>query len=103
MRSNVVHAACAILIALAALSCGEGGPAAPAEISGPWEGLISVQGIEMEIDVNFTGSPDSPAGTIDIPVQGASGLVLTGVSIEGDSVSFDLPSGLGLARFRGVA
>lgn len=103
MRSNDVHAACAILIALAAFSCGGGGPAAPAEINGPWEGLISVQGIEMEIDVNFTGSPDSPAGTIDIPVQGAFGLALTGVSVEGDSVSFDLPSGLGMARFRGVA
>lgn len=103
MKIPAVPVTCAILFPLVTLSCGGRRPAAPAEIAGSWEGLLSVQGLEMEINVDFTGNPDSLAGTIDIPVQGAFGLALTGVSIEGDSVAFDLPSGLGLARFRGVA
>lgn len=103
MKNTGIISAFEILVLLATVSCGGSRPASPAEIAGSWEGLLSVQGLEMEIAVDFTGNADSLSGTIDIPVQGAFGLALTGVSIEGDSVAFDLPSGLGLASFRGVA
>ncbi len=76
---------------------------ADSDISGAWDGSISISGIELDINVDFTlddtGSYD--AG-IDIPIQGAFGLELVNVFVRGDSVGFSLPSNLGEASFAGL-
>lgn len=91
-----------LMAILLLVDCGGGGPAASSEIEGRWEGLLTVQSMELAIAVEFGGMTDSLTAVIDIPAQGAIGLALTNVAVLEDSVSFDLPSGLGLARFRGV-
>ena len=73
------------------------------DITGAWEGSISVSGIELDINVNFIiDDSGSYEANMDIPVQGAFGLELVGVFVRGDSVGFDLPSNHGEASFAGV-
>ncbi len=73
------------------------------DITGHWEGKITIVGIDLAIMVDFTREGDGPlAGTMDVPEQGAFGMPLVGVAVNGDSVRFDLPSNLGLASFRGT-
>jgi hypothetical protein len=83
-------------------SCGEA-PEESFDITGEWEGEVSIAGMELFVSVSFEGSGEMLSGTIDIPTQGAFGLNLMGVFVRGDSVGFDLPSGLGTASFRGTA
>jgi len=70
-------------------------------IDGKWEGAIDIMGTELVIIVNFIYEDETLTATIDIPQQGASNLPLTNVSIENDSVYFELPAGPGLAVFDG--
>ncbi|MCK5116818.1 MAG: alpha/beta hydrolase [Candidatus Aegiribacteria sp.] len=73
------------------------------DISGAWEGSISVSGIELDINVNFIADDNgSYEVSMDIPVQGAFGLELENIFVRDDSVGFDLPSNLGEASFAGV-
>ena len=72
------------------------------DISGTWEGAISISGIELEIKVEFImDERKSYSATMDIPVQGAFGLELVNIFVNGDSVGFGLPSNLGHASFAG--
>ncbi len=73
------------------------------DISGAWEGSISISGVVLDINVNFIVD-DSGAyeASMDIPVQGAFGMELENVFVRGDSVGFDLPSNLGEASFAGL-
>lgn len=72
----------------------EEAPVSPEEtmtspLDGRWEGAIDVAGTQLGIIVTFTTGPDGlPAGTIDIPAQGATGLALAGVGLAGDAVTF---------------
>jgi len=73
------------------------------DISGTWEGAISISGIELEIDVDFImDEQGSYYATMDIPIQGAFGLELVNIFVNGDSVGFGLPSNLGHASFTGL-
>jgi hypothetical protein len=76
--------------------------AAQSNIDGPWHGAISIGGMAIDINVRFASQGDSLSATIDVPQQGAQGLELKRVSRSGDSVHFELPSGLGLAAFDGA-
>jgi len=72
------------------------------DISGTWEGSISISGIELDIEVDFImDERGSYSATMDIPVQGAFGLDLVDIFVRGDSVGFGLPSNLGHASFSG--
>ena len=73
------------------------------DISGAWEGSISVSGIVLDIDV-FILADDSGSyeANMDIPIQGAFGMELVNVFVRVDSVGFDLPSNHGEASFRGL-
>jgi hypothetical protein len=83
-------------------SCGQA-PQVSSDISGAWEGSISISGIELDINVDITVDDNgSYEVSMDIPVQGAFGLELVNVFVRGDSVGFDLPSNLGEASFAGV-
>jgi hypothetical protein len=75
--------------------------AAPGPV-GHWEGAIRLFGDELGIRVDITRAADTLAGSIDIPRQGATRLPLRRVRGLGDSVSFELPTGSGLASFAGI-
>lgn len=74
----------------------------PTDITGHWDGSISVAGTVLGIAVDFAGAAESLTGTIDIPVQNARGIPLDSVVISGDSLSFILIAGPGVATFKGV-
>jgi len=71
------------------------------QIEGAWEGAIGVMGALFNIRVQFAVSGDALKGTIDIPQQGARGLPLQNVRVEGVKVHFELAAGPGLATFDG--
>ncbi len=70
--------------------------------AGHWEGAISVPGTELAISVTLTVTGSVWSGTIDIPAQGARGLALGDVVIQGSAVSFTLPSVPGAPAFKGT-
>lgn len=83
--------------------CDDPGGAEEFDITGHWEGKVTIVGIDLAIMVDFTREGDGPlAGTMDVPEQGAFSMPLVGVAVNGDSVRFDLPSNVGLASFRGT-
>jgi pimeloyl-ACP methyl ester carboxylesterase len=71
-------------------------------VDGPWHGVIAIAGIELRIGVDFSSTGDSVRGTIDIPQQKAMDLALRNIRYRGDSISFELPAGPGVAMFDGV-
>lgn len=71
--------------------------------AGRWEGAISIMGQELAITVIVDGDAPALKATIDIPQQGAKGLALTNVRVQGQQVHFELPAGPGVAVFDGEA
>lgn len=72
---------------------------------GTWNGAIMAGGMEIGIIVKFSLADSGQLeGTIDIPDQGAEGLELSNVKIEGKKVSFtiDDPGAPGEPTFTGV-
>jgi len=73
------------------------------DISGTWEGFISICDIELDINVYIIiDEQGAYSASIDIPLQSAFGLELMNVRVNGDSIGFDLPSNLGVASFTGL-
>jgi pimeloyl-ACP methyl ester carboxylesterase len=58
--------------------------------TGYWEGVIATSGVEIGISVTFTEGEDGLTGIIDIPEQGALGLPLDNVSMDGDQIHFEI-------------
>jgi pimeloyl-ACP methyl ester carboxylesterase len=102
MTGRRVHIAALVSAIVLAAGCGpEGGE--EFDITGHWEGKVTIVGMDLAIMVDFTRAGNEPVtGTIDVPEQGAYDLPLEGITVNGDSVGFDLPSNLGLASFRGT-
>jgi CubicO group peptidase (beta-lactamase class C family) len=76
--------------------------ATAASVEGRWEGAISVPGSELAITVTLTTAGSAWSGTIDIPAQGARGMALGSVMVQGSAVSFTLPSVPGEPAFKGT-
>jgi len=60
------------------------------DVAGSWDGAIAISGIELGIEVDFTGS-DPLTGTISIPMQGLHNAELRIREHIAQSVSFVLP------------
>ena len=71
-------------------------------VDGDWEGAIVVQGQEIGIVVHFRSVDGELGGTIDVPMQGASGLPLHEVRFTAPSVHFEMLPGPSLATFDGT-
>jgi pimeloyl-ACP methyl ester carboxylesterase len=92
-----------ILAALAVIGlCSCGKSPVQADITGVWEGGLSVDGTTLPIIVKLDSTENTLTGIIDIPMQNARGLELADLSVKGDSVFFSLASNLGMAEFRGT-
>lgn len=57
------------------------------ELGGSYTGTLEVQGMQLELTYNITKTVDGYAATLDVPAQGASGIELDSVVLEGDEVS----------------
>src|SRR5690554_420952 len=44
------------------------------QIAGDWKGTLSVQGVDLELIFHFAGDDVELTGTMDVPMQGASGI-----------------------------
>jgi len=69
--------------------------------SGQWQGAIDVAGTPLEIIVRLAQVDDAWEGTIDIPVQGAYEVPLTGIEIERESIRFVMAGIPGDPTFQG--
>ena len=72
---------------------------------GTWNGAIMAGGMEIGIVVKFNLDESGQlAGTIDVPDQGAEGLVLGGLKAEGKKITFmiDDPGAPGEPTFSGT-
>ena len=85
-----------ILAAVLAPTVWAGGPA------GHWEGSIEIPGTFLQVAVDLTESDDVWSGTIDIPQQGARGLTLAGVTVDGSAVQFAIAAVPGDPTFKGT-
>jgi CubicO group peptidase (beta-lactamase class C family) len=73
------------------------------DMSGVWEGTITLPGIPLGITIEFTKAADGTlAGKIDIPLQNAKGLPLGNIKVAAESVIFDLLGVPGEPRFLGT-
>ncbi len=75
--------------------------AATPDVSGQWQGKILLPGAALEIIVALAEEDDAWAGTIDVPAQGAAGIPLHDITVDGDGIHFEMLAGQQLATFDG--
>ncbi len=67
--------------------------AQPADPSGDWSGTIAASpSMSFPLYIHLHRSKDGYTGEFDSPDQGAKGLALSGVTVKGDALDFDLPA-----------
>jgi hypothetical protein len=100
-----VHAiACAVWILT---SLGVQGAAAPAQgkagPAGHWEGSIQIPGQELQIEIDLADRGGGKwEGAINIPSQGLKGYPLSGIAVQGSTVSFLMKGVPGEPNFKGT-
>jgi CubicO group peptidase (beta-lactamase class C family) len=70
-------------------------------MSGVWEGTITLPGMPLGITIEFTKADSTYAGKIDIPLQNAKGLPLGNIRVVANDVTFDLLGVPGEPKFAG--
>ncbi|MSR75300.1 MAG: alpha/beta hydrolase [Planctomycetes bacterium] len=99
MKTNIVALVVGLMMALPVAACG---PQEVASLDGPWNGAILLApGMQLKIEVRFTPVESGFKAEIDIPEQGAKALALEAVRYEHPTVYFELPAGIGRAKFDG--
>ncbi len=91
----------ALGVTLAAMVLARPAPAQELDISGVWEGEITLPGTALPIEVLFEREGDGWGASMTIAVQGLIGRKLTGVSLDGRSIGFVLPGIPGDPTFTG--
>ena len=79
-----------------------GSVAAAPSIEGHWEGVISLPGTKLSIDIDFAPLDGGWKGDISIPLQGAKDLPLEKIVVEGTAVSFAISGIPGDPAFKGT-
>ncbi len=72
------------------------------DAAGHWEGSIETPGQELVVMVDLAETDGAWTGTIDIPAQGANGLPLSDVSVDGETVRFTIQGVPGEPTFEGT-
>ena len=57
------------------------------DLAGSYTGTFEVQGMELELTYNLAETANGYAATLDVPAQGASGIELDSVVLEGDKIT----------------
>lgn len=60
------------------------------QFAGDWKGAISVQGIELELIFHITENNDTYTSTLDVPMQGASGIPVEKTEVDGSKLSLGM-------------
>src|SRR5436305_7607164 len=77
--------------------------AEPAAVGGHWEGEINLpQNQVLQVKVDLEETSGAWKGTIDIPAQGAKGLPLEPIAVQGPKVRFVIAGVPGAPTFDGV-
>ncbi len=71
--------------------------AGPESLAGPWHGRIEIPGTPLDVGVTLTDD----GGTFDVPAQGVSGARLTGLTVDGSTVTFGIAGIPGNPTFSG--
>ncbi|HHW81020.1 MAG TPA: S9 family peptidase, partial [Bacteroidales bacterium] len=58
---------------------------------GDWKGVLTVQGVELELVFHVEKAGDDYTSTMDVPLQGAVGIPVEKTVLDGNSVSFAIP------------
>ena len=94
LRSRLapVFALACALTAPAPFAIAQDGPTAPASATETWTGAATLPGgAQLGFSIHITRG-DQPSATIDIPTQGAMGIPLEVISVDGDSVLLRIPA-----------
>lgn len=75
---------------------------ATTDITGAWKGAINLPGMELEVSVNFDSTETGWSGTIDIPMQNARDLPLSGITADAENVEFAIAGVPGEPTFSGT-
>lgn len=95
--------AATLLLAFAAAAAAEPPATRPTGVAGHWEGEIRTPGMPLGVIVELKQDNDGAwSGQIDIPMQGARGLGLELVAVDGPSVSFAIRGIPGKPTFTGT-
>lgn len=57
------------------------------ELTGSYSGALKIQGMELELIYNIVKTESGYAATLDVPAQGASGIEMDSVVLEGDEIT----------------
>ncbi len=94
--------ALAAVTGLAAAAVAVEPPAIDLDLAGHWEGAIATVTGDLVVRVDLERTAEGWRGSLDIPQQGARGLALTGVEVEGGRVRFALAGVPGDPSFDGA-
>jgi pimeloyl-ACP methyl ester carboxylesterase len=76
-----------ILTLMALLTLGQ---AALADLSGDWEGVLEVNGMQLPLVLHLEQTDGGASGTLDSPAQGAMGMPMSRLEMDGDRLLFEL-------------
>ncbi|MGQ1947577.1 alpha/beta hydrolase family protein [Geofilum sp. OHC36d9] len=62
------------------------------DITGQWNGLLKVQGIQLRVVFNVSKTDDGYQSTMDSPDQGAKGIPVTSTTFENNLIKFEVAS-----------
>jgi pimeloyl-ACP methyl ester carboxylesterase len=80
-----------LFLALTALSgAAEPNPDAKPSLTGVWQGTLKVQVFELRVVLHIVAEGDGYKATLDSPDQGAKGIPIDRIVLEGDSVKLEL-------------
>ncbi|MDR0420958.1 MAG: S9 family peptidase [Prevotellaceae bacterium] len=57
------------------------------QITGDWKGTLNVQGMDMELIFHIVENEGTYSATMDVPMQGASGVAIETVEVKNDELS----------------
>jgi len=97
MLKFFMQTAAALLCAAFAMAASSAESTGPA---GNWHGTLDLGAQQLEIVFVIEADGDVWSGTMDVPAQGATGLPLQSVSVDGDRLTIEMPLA-GSARFEG--
>jgi len=97
MLKFFMQTAAALLCAAFAMAASSAESTGPA---GNWHGTLDLGAQQLEIVFVIEADGDAWSGTMDVPAQGATGLPLQSVRVDGDRLTIEMPLA-GSARFEG--
>ena len=71
-------------------------------VDGTWSGAIEIMGEKFDFTVHFKTDGGNIHGTMDVPIQGATGLPLKEILLDGSKISFKLETPQAVAAFTGI-